>query len=994
MSHSASILSKTLQSITVTKIRELEKQRAQYETRKSAVLADADRHLDQGERISCLLGGVRDLYRGGKDNNHNIGVVDNTEMLLAQARYDPSVPAHMLRSCEDLLRSKLDVQSHKLSMAHLYSSLVTEWMNPGEPMEGDGGGGGGGGGSEEQAAEEESSFEVIDRQKERLQSLCDQFEKVVFTPLETDEAEINEYLDSFFDTFEKKKVLETVREHVRKTSEALLQRGRPFNEKTLKQCIKGLLEQDLLSDDKQTMLREFEQNEVVLREIADVLNTRFADLETWDWDAGEEGVPVLPRQQLNGKYRIWMDEDVLQAIFIHYIGIRSCVGLKEALTRVVSGESGPFWRWHAGPSLTEREAQRRAYYLGESITGEPEVARHFTARKITDDESKSRARERGVSLDAPVRTIQAGTIVAHRRDDYIGNFCVAALPSRVDTLNNGLYADEGEQPQDSNDEGGDDDDGYDDRASRWVTGGGNEKPNIKQVLLRTLATEVMVQQALHGQAAVVQSDLKWFGASLSHTSIFAVMRFFGFPENLVAFYRKVLEAPLNLSPSSDSHRAANEPRPRVRRRGMPMARAPEKLIGELVLFVMDMAVNQETGLQLYRLHDDLWVAGDPSHTAEAWGAMRRFARVMGLEFNDKKTGSVYLVNEGVSRDEAVAAELPDGPVGVGHLVLDPESGRWTVDQENVAKHVAQLKKQLAESRSVLDWVRTWNSCTGRFFGHAFGEPACCFGEEHVQSVLETYRKMQRDIFEPWCKTADDDDDDDNDDDDGGTAATSNGGTVGKCSVVGYVKSKIAQRFGVSDVSDAFLLFPDQLGGLGLRNPFIPFLMAREGLKHRYSAAEIVKEHLAMDLEDYDLKKKHFEALGGAREREARAERALGHRFDPADVLGPGEADGFMGLEEYAARRELTSAFFGTVYRCLLKTPPVAQPTTDWEVENTLRRLSIRPESMFAEVEWVLQMYRKEAEERFDGLRLVEKQFLPLGVIAMMRKRAVRWGLVL
>ncbi|WQF84539.1 hypothetical protein CDEST_09553 [Colletotrichum destructivum] len=989
MSHSASILSKTLQSITVTKIRELEKQRAQYETRKSAVLVDADRHLDQGERISCLLGGVRDLYRSGKDNN--VGVVDNTEMLLAQSRYDPSVPAHMLRSCEGLLRSKLDVQSHKLSMAHLYSSLVTEWMNPGEPMEGDGGGG-----SEEEAAEEESSFEVVDRQKERLQSLCDQFEKVVFTPLETDEAEINEYLDSFFDTYEKKEVLATVRDHVRKTSVALLQTGRPFNEKTLKQCIRGLLEQDLLSDEKQTMLREFEQNGVVLREIADVLNTRFADLKTWDWDAGEEGVPVLPRQQLNGKYRIWMDEDVLQAIFIHYIGIRSCVDLKKVLTRVVSGESGPFWRWHAGPSLTEREAQRRAFYLGESITGAPEVARHFTARKLTDDESKSRARERGVSLDAPVRTIKAGTIVAHRRDDYIGNFCVAALPSRVDTLNNGLYADEGEQPQDSDDEYNDEDDDDDDdddydRASRWVTGGGNEKPNIKQVLLRTLATEIMVQQALHGQAAVVQSDLKWFGASLSHTSIFAVMRFFGFPENLVAFYRKVLEAPLNLSPSSDSHRAANEPppppqAPRVRRRGMPMARAPEKLIGELVLFVMDMAVNQETGLQLYRLHDDLWVAGDPSHTAKAWGAMRRFARVMGLEFNDKKTGSVYLVDQGVSRDEAVAAELPDGPVGVGHLVLDPESGRWAVDQENVAKHVAQLKKQLAESRSVLDWVRTWNSCTGRFFGHAFGEPACCFGEEHVQSVLETYRKMQRDIFEPWCKIADDHDD--------GMAAASNGGTEGKYSVVGYVKSKIAQRFGVSDVSDAFLLFPDQLGGLGLRNPFIPFLMAQEGLKHRYSATDIVKEYLAMDLEEYELKKKYFEALGGAREREARAERAIGGHFDPADILGPGEADGFMGLEEFAARRELTSASFGTVYRCLLKTPPVAQPRTDREVDDTLRRLSIRPESMFAEVKWVLQMYHKEAEERFDGLRLVEKQFLPLGVIAMMRKRAVRWGLVL
>ncbi|WDK19377.1 hypothetical protein CGRA01v4_10664 [Colletotrichum graminicola] len=47
-----------------------------------------------------------------------------------------------------------------------------------------------------------------------------------------------------------------------------------------------------------------------------------------------------------------------------------------------------------------------------------------------------------------------------------------------------------------------------------------------------------------------------------------------------------------------------------------------------------------------------------------------------------------------------------------------------------------------------------------------------------------------------------------------------------------------------------------------------------------------------------------------------------------------------------------------------------------------------------EMKWVMQMYHKEAKARYDGLRLVEEQFLPLGGIAMMRKKTVRWGLVL
>ncbi|KAK2059035.1 hypothetical protein LY76DRAFT_605043 [Colletotrichum caudatum] len=604
MSHPTSVLSKTLQSITVTKIRELEKRRAQCE---------------------------KERYHS---NGYNVysSVVDNIDSLLAQSKYDAaSVPPHMLQSAEDLLRSNLDVQSHKLSMAHLYSSLVTEWMRPGDPMEGT---------TAATLAEEESFFEVVDRQKERLQNLCDQFGNIVF-----------------FDTEDKKDILNN--------------------------CIKGLLEQDLLGDEKQTILKEFEQNEMVLKEIADVPNTRFTDFDNWSWDAGEGGVPVLPRQQLNGKYRIWMDEDVLQAIFIHCVCITSRVKLKTLLRNMVlSDESNNFWRWHAGPTMTGREAQRRVYYLDEWSADVPS-RRHFTPRR-----KKKKPRARSASLDAAVKVNGLNSIVKRRREDYVDSHCVAALP-------------------------------------------GQSNP-------KTL-----------------------------------VVRFFGFPDNLVAFYKKVLEAPLNLGPSSESL-SANKPR--NRRRGMPMARAPEKLIGELVLFVTDLAANQETGLQLYRLHDDLWVAGAPADTAKAWAAMQRFARVMGLEFNAKKTGSVYyLTRDGLQRDETIAAELPDGKVSVGHLMLDPRSGKWAIDRENVAEHVAQLKKQLAESRRVLDWVRTWNGCISRFFGHTFGEPAFCFGREHVESALETYQKIQRDIFAPWCNAV-------------GAEAH------GSCSAVWYIRSKIEERF--------------------------------------------------------------------------------------------------------------------------------------------------------------------------------------------------------
>jgi hypothetical protein len=98
----------------------------------------------------------------------------------------------------------------------------------------------------------------------------------------------------------------------------------------------------------------------VLGEIADVLNMRFGDLQSWTWDA-DGGIPVMPRQQLNGKYRIWMDEDVLQAIFVHYIGISWCVALKSTLTDLVKNNS--IWRWEQGSPISKEESRRRSYYL-------------------------------------------------------------------------------------------------------------------------------------------------------------------------------------------------------------------------------------------------------------------------------------------------------------------------------------------------------------------------------------------------------------------------------------------------------------------------------------------------------------------------------------------------------------------------------------------------------------------------------------------------------
>jgi len=116
-----SVLSKTLQSITLSKIRELESRHKSYEDRKRAHLDKADAAGDERDRLACLLNAVKELYpAASKDAD-----LDNIQRWLDQSRYDATIPESMLASFNRQLRAKLDIQSRKLDMAHLYSRLLT-----------------------------------------------------------------------------------------------------------------------------------------------------------------------------------------------------------------------------------------------------------------------------------------------------------------------------------------------------------------------------------------------------------------------------------------------------------------------------------------------------------------------------------------------------------------------------------------------------------------------------------------------------------------------------------------------------------------------------------------------------------------------------------------------------------------------------------------------------------------------------------------------------
>jgi len=899
MALASSALSRTLQSITATKISELDKQRKYFEVRKNEFFAAAEDAGDNHyERARKLLLGVKELDPSSESDI----VIWNIQSSIYQSYYDPSIPVKMLQAFENLLRSRLEAQSQRLSLADLYSRLLTEWLVSSASSDG------GPTPAMQEVASLEDSFEVIER--DRLQQLRDKFSKVVFTPLITDEVEIDNYLSDLFKDDSGSRALQRLRDEVKGYGEGAFKQLDPLDQCSIKWCIKGLLKNDLLSEDKKVILQDFLQDEVALGEICDVLNMKYKDLKNWSWDTGDGGMRVEPRRQLNGKYRIMMDEDVLQALLTHYIGVTWSVAVKQTLTNIMR-YSG-IWKHHIG--IPQEEMDKRQYYLG-----------------------KYRSK------------YESGRGVAgHRQDTYRQDFFLSQLPSTV-------YEGIG---------------GYDGDDEEEVAKDAKRKSpkDIMQQLLRQLATEIHLRQALDGQVTIVQSDLQWYAAGLPHSTVFAIIRFMGIPEEWIVFFKKFLEAPMNMGPVSPDSR--DTPQVQIRKRGVPMAHSLEKFFGEVVLFFMDLAVNQEAEMLLYRFHDDLWLVGEPEKCARAWKTMKEFSAVMGLEFNERKTGSAYLTYDGKSRDESIATILPKGAASVGFLTLDAKTGDWKINHEEVGKHIKQLQKQLASCTSVLAWVQTWNSCIGRFFSHTFGEPANCFGLEHVESILKTHKRMQELLFD---------------------GKDGNGKTVTE-----HVKCLIAKKFNVSDIPDAFVFMPEQLGGLGVRNPFALLFMVRSQLKK--DPKESMRIFLAEEKRAYNEAKKDFEDLGD-QGRRRRFREVYPNDIEVDSIIPDGDLNTFMTFEDFTRWRETTSPLLLHAYKELMQVPAKKCPKYTLEVEDALKKLAVAqpelaPDKLDPELKWLVQFHSQELFERCGGLSIVNKSLLPLGILTMLKKRKVTWQMVL
>ncbi|KAJ5382452.1 reverse transcriptase [Penicillium concentricum] len=898
-------LPQTLKSITATKISELSKQRALFDLRKTEILAVANAAPDLRTRAQALLDGISRMKGYPKDTldkndvdldadiseeeleekltSRTVGRLQpedhrNMRHFLLQSRYDPSISQAALQDRVTQLEKELRYLEIKHEHGEFYSKLVTEWLSDLD-------------GSitatadKTKSTESDPNLEKTGRAEMHEQRAT--WESLIFTPAtHVNEDTIRSYLnDLFTKTKLSEQALKDLRASIQSFGAELSSKGRWLDVDELQWVSQALLKADLLGDEKSAILKECMRNNEVTQEVADVLNMRIASLESWTWTGAADGIPVEMRRHLNGKYRVFMDEDLLDALLLQYLGTTWAVKLREVFKTFLYSNA---WKV-PHEDIPEDHKEMRKYFLGRDANS------------------------------------HSGKINEIRKETYIDKYFMSQLPTSTD---------EGARQYDEENPG-------------------QKNPlDTKHSLLHLLITESIIHKHQHGEFTAVRSDFEWFGPSMPHVTLLAVLKFFGVSDRWLQFFVLFLEAPLKFS--QDGPDATIQ----VRKRGLPISHTLADCLGESVLFCMDYGVNQATdGGFLYRLHDDFWFWGAENTCVKAWQAMEQFTQVMGLKLNQEKTGTVQMGLKKTMKQSA----LPTGDIRWGFLVLDSEQERFIIDQAQVDKHIEELLLQLSSCKSVFTWVQAWNTYFGRFFTNNFATPAICFGRDHIDMAISTMSRIERTLFD---KTSDDK----------SPSAQISG-------VTDYLRTVIADRFDMHDLPDGFFYYPVELGGLELLNPFIRLLAMRHNIKQ--TPRKLLHKASLKDEKEYEAAKEKFKRNGADAGSRSRSKWST-------------ENKPFMSLEDYTRYPETFSDSLVDVYTQLTEVPSetsVEQSLGFEREQDALSRQSSEGPitwTMTPYWSWVAELYRQEMTRTYGGLAAVNREFMPLGVVKTLREGKFRW----
>ncbi|KAJ3565396.1 hypothetical protein NP233_g7655 [Leucocoprinus birnbaumii] len=478
---------RTLGFVTNAKLDELEKQREAYKEF-SSVLEDANEpSLSMDDEGHALVDRLGILYRSVLEHlapdeprliNGTVNV-DDLCIWLARVRTDPNFDKKVVKEWIAALESHIKQGERKLEFAKLCGRLYTDWLESRDsvtvrsdvsgPL------------PQQDTAKGDTKQEGREEMHEQVARL----RSIIFQPTNMDTEALEAYLASVFSSKAAQAILDDMRVGMAKFGSAL--RDRTITANDMRWTVESLLASDLMSPDKRAALREFTDNQTVLEELSNVINMRLRAFGSWKWP--NEAITVDMRRYLHGKYRAFTDPDILDALFLQWVGIMWGMKFKSDARDVFHSEA---WKI-AVP--------------GDAMTSIPSDS---------------------VSAD-----VSPSTVNSERKHQRNSLFLTGHLPDNVSPKP--FY----DEPADA---AGDD---LGDTAGATV--------EVKQQLLNILSTECYLNLSLHGSQSIVRTDIDWFGPSLPHESILTILRFFGVKSDWLEFFRTFLRMPVRFPGEPDAH---------------------------------------------------------------------------------------------------------------------------------------------------------------------------------------------------------------------------------------------------------------------------------------------------------------------------------------------------------------------------------------------------------------------------------------------------------
>ncbi|KAG5220319.1 reverse transcriptase protein [Salix suchowensis] len=415
-------LGQTLHFITKIKLQELEKQRLAFEAH-AEVLEEANSTTDLTQRVELLLKAVRDWSGSGgfKDPTAKQIVggkldLEHLDLWLRQSKKDPCFSPSIIRHWGDTLEAHIRHNLSRFEYAHLFGSLLTEWTASGDSVTGLLG---------VEAPESSASStpasqeEFVDMGRKEMVEQMEQLQEIIFKPAVIDVPAYHSYLDGLFST------------DIGKERSARLEGDG---------C-------------------EYHRS----GGIGECVNDAFGGL----------GVMVLACRWYTRRYApcsqweipAFTDPDILDGLFLEYIGVKWQITFKSAFKSVFSSK---LWK-PSIPFIPRKELERRRRFI-----------------------------------DASDETFR-GSLESSRVENRKNHFFMSQLTNSTGRRH------------------------YDDGNGEESGNETLHAIQIKQRLIHVMMTDCLLNTALHKTHTVVRSDFEWFGPSLPHDSMLAPWSTLAFP---------------------------------------------------------------------------------------------------------------------------------------------------------------------------------------------------------------------------------------------------------------------------------------------------------------------------------------------------------------------------------------------------------------------------------------------------------------------------------